>query len=103
MRGFNQSAVLAKECVRNSEVLISNNLRRKRRTDQQSRLSKKERHVNMQDAFVWKGDLDFLKGKTVVLVDDVVATGSTLDEAAKVLKAYGAKEVKAVVWAQGGK
>lgn len=57
----------------------------------------------MKDAFVWKGDGNYLKGKVVVLIDDVVATGSTLDEAAKVLKSCGAKEVRAVVWAQGGK
>ncbi|RUA09523.1 MAG: hypothetical protein DSY82_05810, partial [Flavobacteriia bacterium] len=48
-------------------------------------------------------DLDSLKNKQIILIDDVVASGSTLDAAAKTLKFAGFQNVKAVVFARGGK
>ena len=55
----------------------------------------------MENAFVFNVNyLDVIKNNTVVLIDDVVATGSTISECAKALKQNGAKEVWALVLAK---
>ena len=95
-RGFNQAEVLAQVFADNlktqgfSCVLNNKALGRTRYTLQQARLSKEERHRNLLNAFVWRGQI---VPERVVLVDDVFTTGATMQEAAKVLKQAGVKEV----------
>ncbi|MCF7905670.1 ComF family protein [Candidatus Gracilibacteria bacterium] len=98
-RGFNQSELMAQTIAKYASLLVSTNLKRIRRTPQQARLSKKEREGNIQHAFVWKGDAI---PRNITLIDDVVASGSTLEEAARILKQAGVKKVQAVVFARGG-
>jgi ComF family protein len=100
-RGFNQSERLIQELKNLITIETAPNLKRIRKTKQQAKLAKKERIQNLHNCFVWTGES--LKGKNIILVDDVVATGTTLDEAAKALKSAGAISVKAVVFARGGK
>ncbi|MBT3349463.1 ComF family protein [bacterium] len=106
-RGFNQADVLARAILENRTrdldpgFELKFDLKRVRRTHQQARLGKSARKKNLDDAFFWCGEN--LAGKKIVLVDDVVASGSTLDAAAAVLKKSGAKAVHAVVFARGGK
>ncbi|PIR96498.1 MAG: hypothetical protein COT92_00740 [Candidatus Doudnabacteria bacterium CG10_big_fil_rev_8_21_14_0_10_42_18] len=106
-RGFNQSEVLAKTV---SDVLLipyDDLLIRGKPTKTQKDLKKEQRIKNVKDAFKIKfppkiggvagqesgqGGIT-IKDKNVILIDDVVTTGSTLLEAAKVLKRSGAKEV----------
>ena len=101
-RGFNQADILTIELQKLvPELMINRDLTRVKRTRQQAKLSKSARSKNMQDVFLWKGE-----GKVpsrVILVDDVVASGSTLDSAGKILKKAGVKTVDAVVFARGGK
>lgn len=100
-RGFNQSYVLALELQKkHPSVSISTDLKRKKRTAQQAKMSKKERANNLKNAFYWSGKSIPSK---IILVDDVVASGKTLDEVAKVLKEKGCQNVMAVVFARGGK
>ena len=66
-----------------------------RNTKSQQGSSAKERRINLKGAFDI-ADID-VKGKTVLLVDDVRTTGATLNECAKVLKKNGAERVCAVV------
>lgn len=73
------------------------------KNSQQSKLKLEERYKNVKDAF----DVDMLyrrkiKGKNVLLVDDVITTGSTASERAKILKKYGAKEVYLTALLYGG-
>ena len=101
-RGFNQAELIAVELERRVEELtIARNLKRVKYTSQQAKLSKKNRKKNMQDVFVWKGKA--IVPVRVILVDDVVASGSTLDSAGEALKLAGVKTVDAVVFARGGK
>ena len=104
-RGFNQSALLAKHLSTHllPQDIIEfdeNILVRKRYTTPQMGLRDYQaRQQNISDAFSVR-DQQNIQGKTVLLVDDIATTGSTLFECARVLKNAGAKEVFAVVIAR---
>ncbi len=100
-RGFNQAELLVQSLkIIKPDLKISKNLYRKKKTKQQAKLKKDKRIKNLEAAFVWKGKNI---PKKVVLVDDVVASGTTLDSAAKTLKQIGVKKVYGLVFARGGK
>lgn len=68
-------------------------------TKSQSTLSKIERIDNLKDCYkVDKNMLKLLKNKTIVIVDDVVSTGSTINEIAKILKQNGIQKVYGLVF-----
>lgn len=92
-RGYNQVAQTWAECLA-SEVLTFDDLKRHKKTQAQSSLSKAKRIKNLQDAFVCHEDLT---GKVVAIVDDVMTTGATLNAATVALKKAGAKQVWAFV------
>ncbi|MDR2400763.1 MAG: hypothetical protein LBD73_03830 [Deferribacteraceae bacterium] len=71
-------------------IKFENLLRRTRNTEFQSKLSRRERARNIKGVFETKGGL---KGKKIILIDDIITTGSTLREAAKALKKAGADRV----------
>ncbi len=92
-RGFNQAELLARVIARHFDLkLIRNNLKRVKATKSQTSLSKKERIENLKGAFQFR-NRDKFRGKTILLVDDVYTTGTTVREAAKVLKKAKAREV----------
>ncbi|MBW1920240.1 MAG: ComF family protein [Deltaproteobacteria bacterium] len=99
-RGFNQSLLLARHVAsRLGAQLDFLSLRRVRYTKPQTELSKDERRKNVKMAF---GILDkqVVKGRSVLLVDDVATTGNTLNECARVLKKSGAQKVLCVTLAR---
>jgi len=92
-RGFNPAAALAKEVaasVGSRSAAVA--LRRTRDTPSQTGLDRRQRKRNIAGAFVCKQRVP----RRVWLVDDVVTTGSTLMEAAQMLRRAGAREVVAV-------
>jgi len=99
-RGFNQSTEIAYWLSLYFKVpLLINNLIKVKKTQPQVELKEKLRKENIKGAFKVKNPQE-LYGKKVFLVDDVFTTGATLEEAAKVLKEKGAKEVWGVVVAR---
>lgn len=98
-RGFNQAELLAINTAKDSKVPIKNLLRKKKNTKQQVKLKGKLRRKNLTGVFSFRGN--DIKGKTIVVIDDVTTTGTTLNECAKVLKAVGAKKVWGLVVARG--
>ena len=99
-RGFNQAELLAREVGKNLDLPVTSLLKRVKNTSQQAKLSRQERLQNLTQAFEFDSDID-LAGKTVILVDDIASTGTTLIEAAKVLRAAGAAQVWGLVLARG--
>jgi ComF family protein len=94
-RGFNQADLLLEQLglPRGGGVLW-----RRRRTRQQVGLRGGERQANVAGAMVYEGPP--LDGLRVVVVDDVVTTGATMDECARILREHGAAEVLGVSFAR---
>lgn len=96
-RGFNQAEVMARELGVGTGKPVERLLRRVKVTDAQSRqTSVTARRRNLSQAFVVR-DESAVKGRRVVLVDDVLTTGATCVEAARALRRAGAKRVDVVV------
>ncbi|MBI5182625.1 MAG: ComF family protein [Nitrospirae bacterium] len=96
-RGFNQSLLIAHYMSNRLSIpLCIEGLQRTRWTRPQIELTREERLKNVRGAFAVGADFKpatTIKGKRVILVDDVYTTGATVNECAKVLKKGGAKEV----------
>lgn len=94
-RGYNQAVELAGILGAGlGRAVRSDVLARSRDTGHQARLGRAERLANVKGAFKAEKP-EFVRGRAVILVDDVMTTGATLGECASALKAAGA----AVVWA----
>jgi ComF family protein len=94
-RGFNQATELASHVSKTLGIgLLTTALRRHRNTRAQSGLSRKERRKNVRGAFYWHGENK--PAQHIALIDDVMTTGTTVTECARVLKKAGAKRVD--VW-----
>lgn len=99
-RGYNQSALLARELSRRVNVPVAPaDLVRIIRTRPQVGLSRDERRANIVGAFHCAGEVTDLR---IVLVDDVCTTGATLEACAGELKAAGAKQVSGLTVARPG-
>ncbi len=102
-RKFNQAILLAKNLLKFApeKTFYADFLIRTKHTKPQVELKKKERESNLKNVFeVNKKYLELVRGKKIILIDDVTTTGATLENCAKVLKKYGAKEVVVLVVAK---
>lgn len=92
-RGFNQSELLAHVITKYYNVpTVSGLLFRIKDTHPQFNLPRTERFKNVRGAFDVKGG-SFLKGKNILLIDDIYTTGSTISECTRALKENGANKV----------
>lgn len=99
-RGFNQSEILAKKISEELDLDIFCDLKRIKHTPPQIDMTDKDqRQANIKNAFVCDKSRK-IKGKIAILVDDMITTGATLEECAKILKKNGAKEVWALTLAK---
>ena len=101
-RGFNQSDVLAAALETGQPRKVRRDvLVRIRDTAAQSSLPRSERHANVANAFVVHPEgFNAVRGKTVMLVDDVMTTGASLHAAARALAQAGAAQTIALVFAR---
>jgi ComF family protein len=97
LRGFNQAEVIGREIARGigipcrPEVLAMT-----RRTRQQARLTAPQREINVRGAYAVIAS-ETVRGKSILIVDDITTTGATLREVARMLKKAGAGRVTAAV------
>ncbi len=94
-RGFNQAEILAEEVGEKLGLKVKKILRRVRKTEQQAKIKgKKERLKNVRGVFEVRGEeRKLLKGKRILLVDDVFTSGATMKEAGRILKKAGVESV----------
>lgn len=101
VRGFNQAHEMAKELGRLLNKPVTRLLMRQRRTKFQSKLSATDRVINLENAFAvhwWhQSRTSHLRGKNILLVDDLCTTGATLISSAKILVSLDVASVTAVV------
>jgi len=92
-RGYNQSTYLASAIAKNSGLPVYKNvLKRNKYTPPQAKMRREERIKNLLGAFTVKNSTK-IKNAAVAIVDDVVTTGSTVNECARILRSAGAKKV----------
>jgi len=100
-RGFNQAEEIGKELSKFLKIsLINDVLVKIKETLPQVELSDEERKENIKGAFSCQNP-ELIKGRKILLVDDIYTTGSTMAECARVLKTAGAKEIIGIVIARG--
>lgn len=85
-RGFNQSEKIAKELSKLTQIPVLDCISRVKNTKKLYRLSKKERKKELKNGFSAKDNINLIKNKKVILIDDIFTTGSTANEISKVLK-----------------
>jgi ComF family protein len=99
-RGYNQAALLAAQvAVELDAPLLARGLVRLRNTPQQAHLDRVARHANVREAFRARLP-QAIRGRRIVLVDDVATTGATLAACGEALLAAGAASVTAIVVAR---
>lgn len=101
-RGFNQSEIICLELEKLTQIEARLDiLCRVKNTKSQGALGQRERMKNVFDAFIIPDHLkSVIKGRHIVLVDDIVTTGATAESAAHALKVCGVKTVTVVCWAK---
>lgn len=100
-RGFNQAEEIAKEISEFFQLPLENLLiREKERTPQMEIKNSQKRKENIKGVFSCISE-EKIRGKKILLIDDVCTTRATLEEAAKTLKKAGFKEIWAAVVARG--
>ena len=93
-RGFDHAAELARHVSRRLGIPLElGNLVKTRATPSQAKLTRAERLDNIKGAFAVRRP-ERIKGKLVLLLDDVITTAATTEECARTLKAAGAREVR---------
>jgi ComF family protein len=99
-REFNQAALLAGQLSRATGIPMREVLVRSRYTETQTALDRAERRQNLRNAFSLRKNVD-VTDQNLLLIDDVLTTGSTLDSCAAVLLEQGAESVRALTLARG--
>lgn len=99
-REFNQSELIARAAAKRLGIPARDMLRRRRHTDTQTRFDRRHRMQNLRDAFILSKNAP-VENLRFILVDDVLTTGATIDECARVLLEAGASAVCAVTVARG--
>jgi len=100
-RGYNQARLISKALSRELKLPEESKvIKRLKNTGSQSLLDKKDRQLNIKGAFSVT-DYETVSDKSIILVDDIMTTGATLEECGRVLKEAGARRVTALVVATG--
>ena len=100
-RGFNQAEEIAKGIGKRLNISVICTLSKIAGRKHQAELSQAERYKNLIGSFaIDKNVKESVKGKVVMIVDDVFTTGSTLNECAKMIRKFQPKEIRTVTFAK---
>ena len=104
-RYFNQAEEICRGVAAETGLEVLRLLKRVRRTETQTRLSRRQRMENLKGAFAigrrWGTEMKMPEASGVILVDDVFTTGSTVDACAKVLRKAGVERVAVLTVMRG--
>lgn len=99
-REYNQSLIIARGIAKELSIPIMNIMDKPLKTRYQNELMKSERMENLKGAFAIRHEAN-IKGRNILLIDDVMTTGATLNECAKIILKNGAKNVTCYTLARG--
>lgn len=101
-RDFNQSETLGRRIAAELALPATDCLEKTKHTANQNELSRQARLDNLKGAFQARGRrTPLFRDRAILLVDDVMTTGATLDECSRTLLAAGAREVRCLTLARG--
>jgi ComF family protein len=94
-RGFNQSLLLVKSVAKlTNKQIISDLIIKTKHTKAQAKLNNKERKINLNSVFkINEKYLELIKNKNILIIDDVITTGTTINKCSKVLKEVGVNKI----------
>jgi ComF family protein len=99
-RGYNQADVIARRMGKTCRIPVVNAIKRVRNTETQTHMTSHAKRVdNVRGAFALRRRASALEGKHVVLVDDVMTTGSTLQSVGRLLRQANPRSLCAIVLA----
>ena len=99
-RGYNQSLLIAQVVSSNHNIPLQQDVLHKiKNTPYQARSTRAERFLQVKGVFLASDEIN-IKGKNILLIDDVMTTGATVDELSRLLLKKGANEVYVLVLAQ---
>ena len=98
-RGYNQAKLLAVELSKYTKLEVVQTVRKVRKTKPMFDLKPEERRANVLGAYEVCCDVEKIKNKRILIVDDIFTTGSTVSEIAKTLKLAGSGEVGCATFA----
>jgi len=101
-RGYNQAELIAREVAAATGIPLLDALERRRGGGPSWRLGRAGRREELAGAFAVRPDAD-VRGRGILVVDDVCATATTLEECAKALRAAGAADVRGAAFARAGR
>ena len=99
-RGYNQAELIAREVAKKLEIPFENLLERTGSKGTQTTLQPAARGANVAGAFRMRPDMSALDGGHILIVDDVMTTGATTLECARVLLEYGARGTSVLTYAR---
>jgi competence protein ComFC len=101
LRGYNQCQEIALELSKLSGIAVKNLLLKKKNTKAQAQIKDQdERLRRMNDLFQVRNKYEkLIKEKTIIIIDDILTTGATLNAVSKILKETGAKQIFCLVLA----
>lgn len=95
-RGYNQAYYISKGLSKKLNLPLKNKIiKRKKFTQSQTKLTRQQREYNLSDAFKLSRKCKIINKKNVLIIDDVITTGATTNECAKVLLSAGANRIYA--------
>lgn len=92
-RGFNQSKIIAKTLGQHLDIEVLDILERSKSTKRLFELDENERKQELKNAFKVNEDIKKYKNKSILLIDDIFTTGSTVNEISKILKLNGISNI----------
>lgn len=98
-RGFNQCQYIAEKIGYDLNISCREVLIKKRENKEQKRLKYSERYENVKNIFELKNNIN-IKELKLIVIDDVTTSGATMEEACRILKKYGVKEIKLLTLAK---
>jgi ComF family protein len=92
-RGYNQAEILARGVAEAIDIPILSLLKKTAEVPFLAKMSREERIESVKDKYEVTAERAILKGKTIILIDDVLTTGTTANECARTLRKSGAAQV----------